>query len=236
MRCCPQRSISPRRWSSMSDRAYACVTAFPSSWARASSLAAQSAPFSSAQERKVALNPCSVVSSPAVRNASAIVLWWMIRPRRDGNTRSSDAGSVRASSSTARAAVESGTRCDLRIFVRSVGTVHSASSTSISDQRAPRVSLERVAVRMANRMARAAGVSRASRAARAAGASWGGVEAKCRTGGFRLGRTPSRTSPAGLVCRYPWATIQAPIRLRRCLRLRASLGFEFQRGSRMLRT
>ena len=32
------------------------------------------------QERKVALNPCRVVSSPAVRNASAMVLWWMIRP------------------------------------------------------------------------------------------------------------------------------------------------------------
>ena len=102
MRCWPQRSISPRRWSSMSDRAYACVTAFPSSWARASSLAAQSSPFSSAQERKVALNPCRVVSSPAVRNASAIVLWWMIWPLRDGDTRSSDTGSVGASSSTAR--------------------------------------------------------------------------------------------------------------------------------------
>ena len=144
MRCWPQRCISPRRWSSMSDRAYACVMAFPSSWARASSLAAQSAPFSRAQEQKVALNPCRVVSSPAVRNASAIVLWWMIRPRRDGNTRLSDAGSVRASSSTARAAVESGTRCGRRIFVRSVGIAHSAASRSISDQRAPRVSLERV--------------------------------------------------------------------------------------------
>ena len=76
----------------MSDRAYACVTAFPSSWARASSLAAQSALFSSAQERKVALKPCRVVSSPAVRKASAIVLWWMIWPLRDGNTRSFGCG------------------------------------------------------------------------------------------------------------------------------------------------
>ena len=65
------------------------------------------------------------------------------------------------------------------------------------------------------------------------GAVW---RPKCRVGGFRLGRTPSRTSPAGLVCRYPWATIQAPIRLRRCRRLRASLGFEFQRGSSTPRT
>ena len=178
MRCWPQRSISPRRWSSMSERAYACVTAFPSSWARASSLAAQSSPLSSAHERKVALKPCRVVSSPAVRSASAIVLWWMTWPWRDGNTRSSDTGSVRASSSTARAAVESGTRCGRRIFVRSVGTVHSAASRSISPHRAPRVSFERVAVRMANRMARAAGVSSDSRAARAPGASWGGVEAK----------------------------------------------------------
>ena len=200
MRCWPQRSINPRRWSSMSDQAYACVTDPPSLWPRASSLAAQSAPFSSAQERKVALKPCRVVFSPAVRNASAIVLWWIIWPLRDGNTRSSDAGSVRASSSTARAAVESGTRCGRRIFVRSVGTVHSAASRSISVHRAPRVSFERVAVRMANRMARAAG------------ASWGGVAAKCRVGGFRLGRTPSRTSPAGLAWRYPWAKIQAPSR------------------------
>ena len=40
--------------------------------------------------------------------------------------------------------------------------------------------------------------SRALRAARAAEASWGGVEAKCLVGGFRLGRTPSRTSPCGI--------------------------------------
>ena len=126
-----------------------------------------------------------------VNNDNHSVLWWMIWPRRDGNTRSSDAGSIRAASNTARAAVESGTRCGRRIFVRSIGTVHRASSTSISVHRAPRVSLERVAVRMTNRMARAAGVPSASRAARAAGDSWDGVEAKCRVGGFRLGRTPS---------------------------------------------
>ena len=73
-----------------------------------------------------------------------MVLWWMIRPRRDGNTRSSDAGSVRAASSTARAAVESGTRCGLRIF-RPLGLAPStvASSMSISVHRTPRVSLER---------------------------------------------------------------------------------------------
>ena len=164
------------------------MTAFPSSWARASSLAAQSSPFSRAQERKVALKPCRVVSSPAVRKASAIVLWWMIP----------------ASARREYEIIGCGQRsrffeyhkgCLSRVG-RGAGDASSfarlAPSTvrcrrSISVHRAPRVSLERVAVRMANRMATAAGVSSASRAARVAGCFVG------RCGG----EVPDRWFPPG---------------------------------------
>ena len=124
-----------------------------------------------AQSRKALRKPCTVTSTPMRSKTFSIAEAesgsWRWRP---GNTKSE----TRISSSLSRISTArslSGTRCSRPAFIRRAGMVQTRASRSISLQRAPRTSPERVAVRMANSSARAATTSLSRSLAMKAGTS-----------------------------------------------------------------
>ena len=156
------------------------------------------------------------------------------RRRVPGNTKPVTSRSTRASSSTARARSESGTRCSRPVFILEAGTVHVADSRSISPHVANRTSPDRAAVNVRN--------SKASRVLMPApdDRTAARVPATSPYGSARWWRGPPlpllrgsaavRISPAGLSSRWPSAIahfMTVPIR---CRTRRAPVGVTTSRS------
>ena len=112
------RSISRRRLSNRSDRAYACSTALPTVCDSESSITACSALVRSlAHIRNEVLNPCTVArsASPQSRSTWVSVLSLIALPERcgDGNISPEPSSNGRTSRNTASAARDGGIRCSL---------------------------------------------------------------------------------------------------------------------------
>ena len=109
----------------------------------------------------------------------------------------------RASSRTATARPDSGTRCSSFAFIRAGGTVQVAAASSTSSQRAPRISPERQAV--STRNSKASAVARWARdartRARASPTRACGSAFWCWRRTLFLGSAAEMASPAGLSSR-----------------------------------
>jgi len=155
-------------------------------------------------------------------------------PERPGNTSSHPfrLRNCRARSTTATASGPSGTRCSFPAFMRSPESVQVRLSTSISDQRAPRASPLRAAVRIRNRRQRRTAardrdpstVASSSRTSACGRARW--LFARRR----RFGRAPSIASPATFrLTNSPSLPQLSTVRI--CWRTRrAVVGFRFHRS------
>ena len=124
-------SMSARRRSNRSVRRYAASMAFVFTWANANSHTSRGASeHSAAQSRKLDRKPCGTAPIPRSRTSFAIASLESSPPRAEGNTGPEPSDSSLASRSTARAPVDSGTRCSRPVFIRSGGMRHSRASRS----------------------------------------------------------------------------------------------------------
>ena len=90
-------------------------------------------------------NPCGTAATPCSRRGLEMVASLSMRPVGEGNTRPLSSASAAASSRTASARRDNGTRCSRKAFIRAAGIVHVATVRSISSHRAPRERTERPA-------------------------------------------------------------------------------------------
>ena len=125
--------------------------AFVFTWASANSHTSRGASeHSAAQSRKLERNPCGTAPIPSFRTIAGIATSGSGRPFAEGNTSPEPSANSRDSRSTARARVDSGTRCSRFVFIRPAGMRHSRASRSISFHSAPRTSPLRHAVSTRN--------------------------------------------------------------------------------------
>ena len=136
-------------------------------WASAASATSRGAcERSPAQSRNDDLNPCGTAAMPNSLIILDIVESDIARPVALGKIRSDPSAKSRASSRTASAASDSGTRCSRPAFMRSAGTVHVADARSTSSHRACRASPDREAVSIKNSNASLVDVSASAPPAR----------------------------------------------------------------------
>ena len=105
---------------------------------------------SCAQSRKLDRKSCGMAGmSRSLSNFESVLLLSGF-PMGGGNTKPLSPASACASRRTCTVRSDNGTRCSRLAFVRSVGTVHTLASKSISSHVAGRTSSERAAVRIKN--------------------------------------------------------------------------------------